>query len=524
MNKPRIVVVDDTEANRYAKTRILEREGFEVFQAGSGAEAFKQIREHNPDVIVLDVKLPDISGYDVCRKLKTDPDLKSIPVIHTSASYVRGVDQAHGLNSGAENYLTEPHEPVVLIASVRSLLRLRMSEQERERVLARERTAREDAETANRAKDDFLATLSHELRTPLTAIKGWTRILLSNDVDKEMISRGLTVIDRNVSLQEKLIDDLLDTSRIISGKLELRLVDVDPKLVFNAAIDSVSTQAVAKKIQIHTDFDPTVGMLTADRNRLQQVFWNLLSNAIKFTPDGGDINAIIRRVDGMVQIQVRDSGCGISQDFLPHVFDRFRQADSSTTRSHGGLGLGLAIVKQLVELHSGKVRVISEGLGKGATFIVDLPPRPHAFRTSELSSSDAWSSKTQNTNPDLSSIRVLVVEDDRDTRELIAAVLGNSGARVTVASGALMACDLLAVSTYDIIVSDISMPEIDGIALITRVRAMPAYSGIPALALTAHASKEECERIKSAGFQECLTKPTEPNELINLIASLMHII
>ena len=381
-----------------------------------------------------------------------------------------------------------------------------------------------EAQEANRAKDEFLATLSHELRTPLTATLGWIRMLQSGRLDESTGARAIQVIDRNTKLQAQLIDDLLDVSRIVTGKLSLDLRPVNLVGVIESARETVDQGAQAKGVQLLTRLDPAAGPVWGDVHRLQQVVWNLLSNAIKFTPAGGRVEVRLERAGPHVRIHVRDTGHGISPQFLPHMFDRFRQADGSSTRPHGGLGVGLAIVRDLVQLHRGSVRAESEGEGRGATFVVELPVM--AVRVPEPEPAPAGQPAPPGPSierfPLLTGVRVLVVDDDADARDLVAAVLEQSGAEVTRAASASEALDALARVRPSVLVSDISMPDEDGYALVRKVRDLGLDRGgrVRAVALSAYARAEDRARALEAGFETHIPKPVEPAVLINIVAGL----
>ncbi len=397
------------------------------------------------------------------------------------------------------------------------------------RLLDSERAARTEAERTNRLKDEFLATLSHELRTPLNAILGWAQVLRDGHADAADLAQGLTTIERNARAQNQIIEDLLDMSRIISGKVRLDVQPLDLDQVIKSAVDTMRPAAEARSIRLQTMLDPDARMISGDPNRLQQVFWNLLSNAIKFTPGGGRVQVLLERADSHVEVSVTDSGEGIAPEFLPHVFDRFRQQDASTTRRHGGLGLGLAIVKQLVELHGGAVRAESKGLGFGATFRVSLPlsvVRSNGDRPSgERIHPAAWShgaARPPANSLSLAGVRVLVVDDEVDARLLVKRLLEDRGAKVFTAGSAAEALRLIATEPSDVLVSDIGMPGVDGYELIRQVRALPPEQGgnVPAVALTAYARSEDRLKIILAGFQMHMAKPVEAAELLTLVASL----
>jgi PAS domain S-box-containing protein len=392
------------------------------------------------------------------------------------------------------------------------------------RLLAAERRARGEAEAANRAKDEFLAVLSHELRTPLNAVYGWARMLRAGQVPAEATERGLEAIVRNANAQVQLIDDLLDISRVITGKMRLDVRSVDLRTVIEAALDSVRPAAVAKDIRVQTVLDPRAGPITGDPDRLQQVVWNLLMNAVKFTPKGGRVQVHLQRVNSHVEIVVSDTGLGMSADVLPFIFDRFRQGDSSSTRVHTGLGLGLALVKHLVELHGGDVTAQSPGQGKGATFIVTLPltiaeisagPAPREHPT-------AASLELPTLVTRLDGVRVLVVDDDRDALDLASAILSQAGAVVKTCSSASEALQAFPQWRPDVLVSDIEMPGEDGYALIRKIRARESErtGKTPAVALTAYGRVQDRMLALTAGFNMHVPKPVDPGELTTIIASL----
>ncbi|HYC01550.1 MAG TPA: ATP-binding protein [Candidatus Limnocylindrales bacterium] len=414
-------------------------------------------------------------------------------------------------------------QAAVAIDNARLYEDVKRASRERELLLEAERAARSEAERINLLKDEFLATLSHELRTPLTAILGWSHVLASGRYGPADLERAIEVIGRNARVQTRLIEDLLDMSRIISGKVRLDVQRFDPATVVGVAIDSVRPSAEAKNIRIRKMFDADVGLISGDSNRIQQIVWNLLSNAVKFTPAEGSIEVVLRRGETHIEIVVRDTGQGIEAEFLPMVFDRFRQADSSSTRRYGGLGLGLAIVKQLVELHGGSVRADSAGPGKGSTFTVTLP------RASMVGEQDAARGQAR-VGPGQASyekmplhgLRILVVDDESDTRELIQRVFEHCDADVHVAAGAKAALESIPVLRPHVLVSDIGMPEMDGYQLIRAVRRLPAEQGgrTPAVAVTAFARSEDRTRALLAGYQVHIAKPIEPAELVATVASL----
>ncbi|MEW6209759.1 MAG: response regulator [Acidobacteriota bacterium] len=769
-----ILNVEDYGASREATSELLRREGFTVVEAVTGAEALQLVKTVQPRMVLLDVKLPDISGLEVCRRIKADYATASIPVLQVSASYVTGRDRVRSLESGADAYLIKPVESEELIATIRALLRMREAEEarresearyqllfegnslptvifdletlrflaineaavrhygfsreeflsmtisdirpsqdtpamedfvssglntipnaaqwkhlkkdgtiieveivwhelifrgrhallflakdvterkqarealqeseerfrmmadtapvmiwvsgadklctffnkpwldftgrtmdqemgegwaegihpedydrclneyslafdarrkfslefrlrrhdgryrwvlnegvprfssdgrfagyigsciditerkrveaEREELLVKEQRAREEAQAANRAKDEFIAVVSHELRAPLNAMLGWARILRSTRVDEATLSHAIEIIERSARTQSKLIEDLLDTSRIVSGKLRLDIRPVELRSVIENAAQVLHPAAEARGIDIRLRFDVEREIITGDADRLQQIVWNLLSNAIKFTPNGGRVEVLLQRADPHVRLTVTDTGKGISPEYLPYIFDRFHQADASSTRRYGGLGLGLSLVRHLVELHGGTVCAESDGEGRGATFTVNLPLRAVRPQPTELESVGIGGVHIVPST--LDGVWALVVDDETDARDLLTTLLQQYGARVTPAASAAEALSVLSEvepgRQPDVLVSDIGMPDVDGYALIRRVRALDPERGgrIPAIALTAYGRPIDRIRALSAGFQMHMPKPVEPAELAMVIASL----
>lgn len=402
------------------------------------------------------------------------------------------------------------------VAIQRDITERKQLEKERERLLQQEQMARTASEAANRTKDEFLATLSHELRTPLTPILGWTRVLQTKRLPEAKRQEALNAIEQNAKRQAQLIDDLLDLSRIVQGKLALNLTSVMLTVPITAALETVRLAAEAKSICIETQLDLTVGPVVGDSGRIQQVIWNLLSNAIKFTPAGGHIVITLTTVDHHAQIQVSDTGQGIRPEFLPFVFEQFRQADSSITRQFGGLGLGLSLSRQLVEAHGGTISATSEGEGKGATFTVCLPLNPTATLAiaPEIYANPA---------PSLQGIRVLVVEDEFSTLQFIRFVLEQEGAIAIPVTSAQAALKAIAESPFDVLISDIGMQEMDGYTLLRHIRFLASQQNrdIQAIALTAYATESNRQQALDAGFQQHLAKPIEPEALITAIALVL---
>ena len=629
-----ILVVDDELANRYALSRVLVQAGYDVVEGATGAEALRLANERRPDLIVLDVKLPDISGYEVCRQIKGHPDTATVLVLQISATFVNSRDTVRSLDAGADSYLTQPVEPPVLVATVGALLRLRRAEEalrdsearyrvlfegnpipawvvdadsaaivavndaaverygytraeflamrigelhipadlpalvsqladvegqigvwrqrtkdgtdldveitvapirfgrhrarlviaidvtERRRLeraraelLGRERAARAQAEEANLAKDDFLATLSHELRTPLNAMLGWVRVLQSGKSDATTTSRGLDAIERNCRIQAQLIEDLLDVSRIIAGKLTLDRNVLDLADVTQAAAEGLRVSAQAKRLDLTVVAERVPIHVEGDFARLQQVAANLISNAIKFTGEGGRISVRVEARGAHAALVVTDTGQGIRPEFLPHVFEKFRQADSSTSRSHTGLGLGLAIVRHLVELHGGRVDAASRGEGQGSTFTVTLPLAA-AARPAEFPALPEGTGQVS-----LDGVHVLVVDDDDDSLALAKLALGHCGARVTAARSGPEAIDAVKAGAPDVLVSDLGMPGMDGLQLIRELREATGTI-TPAVAVTAYAHSADVVRSLAAGYRMHLSKPLDPMRLAEAVARL----
>ena len=390
-------------------------------------------------------------------------------------------------------------------------------ETEREYLLAREQAAREQAEAANRIKDEFLAVLSHELRTPMNPILGWSRLLQQGKLDAAKVTQAIATIERNARLQVQLIDDLLDISRILRGKLTLNTFPVHLAFVISAAIDTVRLAIDAKAIQLDVMLNSEVGQVLGDTTRLQQVVWNLLTNAVKFTPAGGQITVELMQQRNQAQIRVRDTGKGIHPDFLPYVFEHFRQEDGATTRKFGGLGLGLAIVRQIVELHGGVVSVDSPGEGQGATFTVCIP------LASQLSV-PLGPTRLLQSSVDLSGVQVLVVDDDPDSRDFVTFILEQAGATVMAAASGVEALQIFAQSPPDLLISDIGMPEMDGYMLMRLIRNFTAPQGgdVPAIALTAYAGETDEQLAYSVGFQKHIPKPLDPVAGIAAVSELIR--
>ena len=452
----------------------------------------------------------------------------AVPVTSRSGEVIGGLFFGHsqpGVFSERSERLTVgiAAQAGIAIDNARLYEAAQRAAEERRALLERERAARSEAERMSEIKDAFLATLSHELRTPLNAILGWSQILKSDSKNRMDLVKGLDTIERNARVQAQLIEDLLDMSRIASGKLRLDLQPIQPAAFIEGALETLRLAAQAKGLRLETCLDAATGPIAGDPGRLQQVIWNLLSNAIKFTPTGGTINVVLQPRDGAIEIAIADTGIGIKAEFIPHLFERFRQADPSTTRRYGGLGLGLSIVKSLVDLHGGTVSVTSPGMGLGTTVTVRLPVNPQQ-RPASLAERQqpVLQGASQAEADELGGLTVLVVDDQLDARELMRRLFQEYGARVLTAAGALEALSLVAAHKPDVLVSDIGMPEVDGFELLRRVRALGPEQGgrVPAIALTAFARSEDRTRALRAGFRVHVSKPVDPSELVATVASV----
>ncbi len=570
-----LLIVDDSPEDRELYRRLLAQDGehaYEFLDAETGEEGLQLAHNRIPDCLLLDYRLPDVDGLEFLSRLRAE---RLIPVIVLTGQGNEAV-AVEAMKSGAQDYLLKGsvtrdrlqqavrnaiekvalrrkvEESTAELAEANAALRrmyddlevlveqrtaelsvanqelkreIRVrewAEQERARLLVLEQAARKQAEEANRTKDEFLATLSHELRTPLNAILGWAQVLRTGKLDPAAGARALETIERNARSQAQLIDDLLDVSRIITGKLRLDFKPVELRRIIDAALETVRPAADAKGILLDISIGPLASPVLGDADRLQQVIWNLLSNAIKFTPRAGRVEVRLREEGGNAVIRVSDSGIGIRPDFLPYVFDRFRQADGSITRTHGGLGLGLSIVRHLVELHGGTAEVESTGEGEGATFTVRLPLRAELAEDDPLDRTGVTTPGLFSTPDLLAGVRVVVVEDEADTRELLALALQQCGAEVAAFGSVPEALASFELAVPDVLLSDIGVPGEDGYSLIRKVRALePALGGnVPAAALTAYARAEDRLRALDAGYQTHLAKPVDPAELIATVARL----
>jgi signal transduction histidine kinase len=526
----RILLIDDNQDDRFLTLRELRRkfsdlEVREILDARGFAEA---LDNWEFDLVVTDYQLGWSTGIELLHAVKSRfPDCPVIMFTNTGNEEIA----VEAMKSGLDDYIVKaPNRymrvPVAVSIALeraearRAKIRL---EAERSQLLEQERAARAEAETANRLKDEFLATLSHELRTPLNAMLGWIQLLRIGNIDEVNYARAVKTIERNTQALTRLIEDLLDVSRIITGKLQLIMQPTDLATVIRAATNSIRPAAEAKAIALQFWLDPQAEPILGDSMRLQQIMWNLLSNAVKFTPEGGRVEVHLTQTETMMNVVVRDTGQGIHSDFIPYVFDRFRQADSSITRRQSGLGLGLAIVRHLVELHGGTVQVESAGIGQGSTFTVSLPRRREAtvsdasVQTLDPECPEPSGSRT------LSRAHVLVVDDEPDTCELLFLVLGQCDLEVRTTTSLSEAIALFDQFAPEVLISNVMMPGEADYALIRYVRSLPADQGgqTPAIALTSYARQESSDRILAEGFQSHFSKPIEPERLLQTIADLL---
>jgi len=524
--RAQIWLVDDSPLERELAQRLLsERYAVEVFV--DGPPVLERLAGgERPDVLVLDWHMPQMSGLEVCRFLRQRYDEASLPILILTATGGQD-DLLEGLAAGANDFVTKSFDPAELLARVGTLVRSKLLHDSLKRTELATRRAREAAEEANRAKDVFLATVSHELRTPLNSILGWARLLSEGTLDEESLKRGLVTIQRNAQMQVQLIEDILDTTRAISGKLHLEIATLDVGHLARAAFDAVKPSADAKSLQLDLTVPEGCSLrMRGDSERLQQAIGNLLANAVKFTPAGGRIILEVRKHESSLLIRVSDTGRGIAGQFLPHVFDRFRQEDDAATRRHSGLGLGLALVRHIVTAHGGVVNAMSDGEGRGATFTITLSS--DQSRISLTGESDRPSPPPSRLNHDLpvgrlAGVRILVVEDDEDARDLLVTVLKQQGAQIEQAGRAEEALVRLADFDAHVLLSDIGLPGEDGYALIRAVRERGFSSQqLPAIALTAYARREDQRLALEAGFQAHVAKPVEPAVMVAAVAEAMR--
>jgi signal transduction histidine kinase len=526
LNEARLLVVDDEESLRITTAAILEKEGYIVDTASSGDDAVEQLNNTDYDLVLTDLHMEGGDGLSVLNQIRRHAPL-TISVVLTGFASVESAIAA--LQEGAYDYLVKPCDIESMKHTIRRGVehrRLMLAEQKARADLQQlnldlekrieERTAElkrlnvELAE-ANRAKDIFLATLSHELRTPLTPVVGWIKLLRSGALDEKSVSQALDAIERNAWLQSRLIDDLLDTSRIATGKLHFEPKPTDLNAVVKAAVDTVLATAAARNVELSMSLWPTSLVVMGEPVRLQQIAWNLVSNAIKFTDPGGKVRITTGLHTAHAHLEVVDTGVGIEAEFLPHVFDRFRQADGSTSRRHGGLGLGLAIADALAKMHGGALEAQSEGAGKGSCF---------TFRMEVAPTNKVDIETTEEKIHSLEGLDVLIVEDSTDTLELLSMIFKREGAKVTTAASAAEALQEAVMKRPHIIISDIGMPETDGYQLLEQVRLIPGLTQVPAIAISGYASEEDRERALAAGYIALVPKPIDVDILFTLIQDL----
>jgi len=524
--RSRIWLVDDSPLEREMARRLLS-EQYEVEVFADGPPVLERLAAgERPDVLVLDWHMPQMSGLEVCRFLRERFDEASLPILVLTATGGQD-DLLEGLAAGANDFVTKAFDPAELRARVGTLARGRLLYDSLKKTELATRRAREAADEANRAKDVFLATVSHELRTPLNSILGWARLLSEGTLDRETLARGLATIQRNAQIQVQLIEDILDTTRAISGKLHLELSTLDLAHVARAAFDGVKPSADAKQLELQLLVPEETLRVRGDSDRLQQAVGNLLANAVKFTPVGGSIRIELSSSEQSVTVSVQDTGKGIAKQFLPHVFDRFRQEDDAATRRHSGLGLGLALVRHIVAAHGGSVNARSEGEGRGASFSITLPSEQK--RSSRVGETDRPSPPPGIDHGlpvgRLSNIEILVVEDDEDARDLLVTVLTQQGAKVSEAGNASEALARVAQSVPHVMLSDIGLPGEDGYELIRAIRARGfTPEALPAIALTAYSRREDQRLALQAGFQAHVAKPVEPAILVAAVAEAMLLV
>jgi signal transduction histidine kinase len=509
-----ILLVDDDEVDRLAVARALRSAGVEATleEADSVSAAATALHERAFDCVLADYQLSPGDGLDVLERVRQAGLQTPVVILTGHGSEQTAVEL---MKAGATDYLPKSKLSGERLAqSLRYATERRKLEQERDQLQVREREAREEAERANAMKDHFLAMLSHELRQPLNAILGWATMIREAGVDRERVQRGLAVIERNAQVQVQLINDLLDVSRIVAGKMELQFGPVDPVKVCRAAIDALRTQLNEKQIALDERLDET-GPIHADAARLQQIVWNLLSNAIKFSPVGGVLELAVHRLDATLEIVVADQGCGIDKEFLPHVFDRFSQGKPKNAPPQSGLGLGLSIVRHLVEAHCGTVRAESDGANQGARFTVQLPV-DSVRRPVQPPSVHVRSAPVQR----IDGVKVVFVDDNADARELVEMMLTERGAEVVACASKDAALAALERDRPHVLISDIEMPDGDGYDLIRalRLRDEDPIAPIPAIAVTGMTRVEDRIRILTAGFEAHVPKPIDPSELVTTIA------
>ena len=498
-----ILNVDDNEASRYVKGRILKLAGFEVIEAASGAAALQLIQERSPALVLLDVKLPDISGRDICERIKANPETASIVVLQTSASHVESRHRVASLDAGADGYLVEPIEPEELVANVRALLRMRKAERERQAAL-------EALQEADRRKDEFLAMLAHELRNPLAPIRNAVEILRTGD--EAIRERARQMVGRQVEHLARLVDDLLEVSRITQRKVVLQRKPVTLGSIVQSALEVARPLAESQQQRLEVSLPGEELWLEVDPVRMSQVIGNLLHNAAKFTPRAGRIALRCAARGDVLEIVVADNGMGIAPEVLPHVFDLFSQGDRSLERSQGGLGIGLSLVKGLVEMHGGRVIAESEGNGRGSAFRIELPLA--TLRTGPAAAAPAAAAGAGGSR------RILVVEDNVDSAEAMLLLLRQSGHHVTIVNDGREAVSVARGFKPEIVLLDIGLPGMDGYELVGRLRAMPETAKARMIAVSGYGQEKDRARSAAAGFDMHLVKPVDPVQLRGVIDAI----
>lgn len=519
----RVLLVEDDEDDFIVTSRLLKtiyETRVTVDWITTYGPALERLKRYEHDVCLLDYRLGQRNGIELLREIRAEN--YPAPIILMTGQGDREVDE-EAAQAGAADYLIKGQTDAALLErAIRYAILQKQSEGARIE-LVREREAREQAEEANRAKDSFLTMVTHELRSPLNAILGWVRILRNQSLDEGMTAHALEIIEQSAQTQSNLIEDILDTARITSGKLRLEVSPVILDEVIKAAIEVVRPAAEAKGIELQEIFDGHLNVISGDPNRLQQIIWNLLSNAIKFTPEGGQVKVSLERADPHTRIKVTDTGKGIDPDYMPFIFERFSQDpnNSKGTRRRSGLGLGLSLAKHLVELHGGTIEAFSKGEHKGATFTINLPLR--AIRPKDPREKNNNFERKQIASNILNGLHILLVDDEDDARNLITIVLQQFGAKVTAKSSADETLEALqSKESFDVLISDIGMPNRSGYDLMRQIRSMSPENGghIPAIALTAFGRSLDRIRALSAGFQTHITKPVEPTELALVLGSL----
>ena len=523
--RPYVLIADDNADMRGYLARIL-RPHYQVDLVADGGAALERIRARMPDLLLTDVMMPTLDGFGLVEAIRGDERTRPLPVILLSA---RAGEEARieGLQAGADEYLLKPFSARELLASVASQIRLSHARAESLRLIKENATVTETLNAAlkdaNRLKDEFLASLSHELRTPLNAILGYSRMLRDGLIPAPKVTRTIETIERNATSLNQIVGDVLDVSRIIAGKVRLDVQAVELPAVVENAIEAVMPAADARGVRLESIIDRGASPISGDPERLQQVVWNLLSNAVKFTNRGGKVRVRLERVDAHVELTVSDTGIGIAPEFLPHVFERFRQADSTMTRQRTGLGLGLAIARHLTEMHGGTIDVSSDGLDQGTSFRVTIPliSAFQAIEDAHITSPSA-SVRLDAVMPSLHGVHVLGVDDEPDALAMLADVLETAGARVSTAASAEEALAKLEADVPDVLVADLGMPATDGYALIEEIRRRRGHRmhDLPAAALTAYARAMDRTKALQAGFHIHLSKPIDPAELVTTVAAL----